>query len=128
MKTFSELFRKNLLACLFGPLAIIPATIVYSLGYKLIEPAANEDQSGVMPLFILFGLIVAYPITLLVGLPVSILLQKLSRFNLMNLLLVTLFVVSGYALFVGGSFSGYLFILYFSVSVALASYYFYRVG
>ena len=86
-----------MLACLFGPLAIIPATIVYSLGYKLIEPAANEDQSGVMPLFILFGLIVAYPITLLVGLPVSILLQKLSRFNLMNLLLVTLFVVSGYA-------------------------------
>jgi hypothetical protein len=128
MMTFSELFRKNLLACLLGPLAIVPASALYALGYKLLEPTANEDQSGIVPMFILFGLLVAYPMTILVGLPISLLLQRICRFNLFYLLSASFFVVAGYTLFVSGSFSGFLFILYYSTSVAWASYYFYRLG
>jgi hypothetical protein len=128
MNTFGEQFRKNLLACLMGPLAILPATVLYSLGYKLLEPAANEDQSGIVPLFILFGLLIAYPMTILVGLPISLLLQKIRRFNLFYLLSASCFVVAGYTLFMSGSFSSFLFTLYYSTSVALACYYFYRLG
>ena len=126
MRAFGDLFRKNLLALLLGPLAVIPATIVYTLGFQFIDPAENQEQFGIAPLFILFGLIIAYPATLIIGLPASILLEKFNKFNLLNLLIVSFIVVSIYALIMEGSFFGYLFILYFAIWVACGSWFFYK--
>jgi hypothetical protein len=128
MRTFSELFRKNLLAFLLGPLALIPATIVYAIAFKILEPVANFDQGSVAPLFILFGLTIAYPVTLIIGLPCSILLEKFGKFNLVNLLISSTAIVSIYALVMGGSFLGYLFMLYFAVWVACGCWFFYKAA
>ena len=89
MRTFSETFRKNLYACLLGPLSVIPATILYTLAFKFIAPEANTDNFELLPLVVIVALMVAYPITLVFGLPISIILQKLNRFNLFNLIIVT---------------------------------------
>lgn len=89
LRTFIDIFRKNLLAFLLGPLAIIPAMIVYAVAFKFIDPEANYDQGSVALLFIIFGLLVAYPVTLIIGLPCSVLLEKFGKFNLINLLIVT---------------------------------------
>jgi hypothetical protein len=128
MRTFGDLFRKNLLSFLLGPLAVIPATILYAVAFKFIDPVANYDQGSVAPLFIIFGLLVAYPVTLIIGLPCSVLLEKFGKFNLINLLLVSALVVSIYALIMGGSFLGYLFMLYFAVWVACGCWFFYRAA
>ena len=126
MRTFGDLFRKNLLAFLLGPLAVIPATILYGGVFKFIDPVANYDQGSVTPLFIIFGLLVAYPVTLIIGLPSSVLLEKFGKLNLINLLLVSALVISIYVLMMGGSFLGYLFMLYFAVWVVCGCWLFYR--
>ena len=128
MKTYGDLFRKNLLACIFGPLAILPATLLYALAFKIFAPESNQNQVDVISVFILVGLIVAYPLTLIIGVPLTITLEKLNKLNLSNILLATVGLVSFYAVVQGGSFLGYLFILYFAVWVAICSWYFYKIA
>ena len=127
MKTYGEIFKTKFLACLLGPLAIIPAAILLSLVFKLIDPTTNQDQMGAIGLFIAFGLIIAYPATLLLGLPLSIVLEKFEQLNLLNLLLIVVLLVGCYVLYIGHSFLEFLFILYFSFSVTVCSWYFHRV-
>lgn len=128
MKTFSDLFRKNLYACLIGPLEVIPATIIYALAFRFIAPEANRDNFELVPLVALIALIVAYPITLFVGLPLSIILQKYGNFNFRTLLAITLLLIFVYSLLSGAQFLEVALITYFSTFVVTGCWYLHRVG
>lgn len=128
MKTFSDHVRKNIYACLFGPLAILPASIGYALFFKVYEPSANVDNFQIVPLFILIGLIVAYPITIFVGLPLSFILQNLGKFNLITMSSVVLIGSSIVTLSTGGGLHDFVFIAYFSLFVSTLCFYLHRVG
>jgi hypothetical protein len=128
MRTFSTSFRKNLFATLLGPLTVIPATIVYALAFKVIEPSANNSNFELVPLVVVVAVMVAYPVTLLFGLPISLILQKVNRFSLINLLGATLSLILIYGFVSGAQLTEIVLVVYFSSFVVTGCYYLHRVG
>ena len=128
MRTFSTSFRKNLFATLLGPLSVIPATIVYALAFKVIEPSANNSNFELVPLVVVVALMVAYPVTLLFGLPISLILQKVNRFSLINLLGAILSLILIYGFVSGAQLTEIVLVVYFSSFVVTGCYYLHRVG
>tara|TARA_B100002003_G_C13633537_1_gene323823 strand:+ start:59 stop:445 length:387 start_codon:yes stop_codon:yes gene_type:complete len=128
MRTFSTSFRKNLYAILLGPLSVIPATIIYALAFKVIVPSANNSNFELVPFVIVVALMVAYPVTLLLGLPVSFILQKTNRFSLINLLGATLSLILIYGFVSGAQLTEIMLAVYFSTFVVTGCYYLHRVG
>ena len=128
MNTFSSQFRKNFLACLIGPLAIIPATVVYALAFKVIEPAANVDNFELVPFMALFGLLFAYPVTLLVGLPISLVLQRMHTFNFATLSVIVVLLAALYSFINSIQLLEFAFIIYFSIWVSSTCWYLHKVG
>ena len=128
MKTFSDSFRKNFYACLIGPLSVIPATVIYALAFKIIEPEANTTNFDLVPFLVFVTLVIAYPITILFGLPISLVLQKTEKFNFLNLMLVTLFSVLLYAFLTDAQSVEIYLIIYYSCFVATGCYFLHRIG
>ena len=128
MRTFSETFRKNLYACLLGPLSVIPATILYTLAFKFIAPEANADNFELLPLVVIVALMVAYPITLVFGLPISIILQKLNRFNLFNLIIVTNSCLLIYGYITNAQVTEMVLVIYYGLFVSSSCWYLYKRG
>ncbi|MBB5213247.1 hypothetical protein [Microbulbifer hydrolyticus] len=125
MKAISENFRKIIPALFLGPLAIIPAFIFYAIFMRLIsEP--NSEIGSVAGLFILGGLVIAYVSTLILGVPVALILSKLGKFTLPNLLVYGFVLSMIYSLFVGWSLGFFLFLLYFVGAVVLGCWLIYR--
>lgn len=128
MKVLSGRFRKNFFACLLGPLAVIPATLLYILVPAIFFEQSLDGQFGFFLFFMFMGLCIAYPITLAFGLPISLLLQRFNRFNLYYLLIVVLASVGVFTVFTGNTVGAFMFTAYYSVAVALASYFSYQLG
>ena len=128
MKTFSDSFRKNAFACIFGPLAVIPATIVYALAFKIIAPQANSSNFELVPFVAFIALAVAYPATLFLGLPISLILQKMGKFNLVNLLIVSTISISTYGVISGAHLTEFVLAIYFSIFVVTGCWYLHRAG
>lgn len=102
--------------------------MLYTLFFKLYEPSANADNLEIVPLFIVIGLLVAYPVTLILGLPISLILQKYDKFKLQYLSLIVLVGTVLSILISGGGIPDFIFVVYFSLSVSTFCWYLYRVG
>ena len=110
-------------AVALGPLAVIPAMLLAVSVLRLMYPEAQAEllrqyHGGLVVSF--FGLFLSYVFTLLYGLPIYWLLQKLGRYNLFTVILASLLP----ALFIGladpAQWPYYLAMAYFSVFVAAA--------
>ena len=118
--------KKNLAAGLIGPLGLYPAFFVAWIVLALLDTcegrASFESASDGLLLFLgmaTVGLIYAYPLTIVFGLPAAALLRKVKLFNLPVVLLVSLIPVSIlFGVFVP-TFHGWLIYGYASLSVAL---------
>jgi len=128
MRTFSETFRKHLIACLLGPLSVIPATILYTLAFKFIAPEANADNFDLFPLVVIVALMVAYPATLFVGLPISFILQKFNRFNLLNLLIAVTTCLLIYGYLTNARMIELVLVTYYAFFVSSSCWYLYKRG
>ena len=123
MRNLGGRFRKNFFACLFGPLAVIPATLLYILVHAIFFQQTLDGQFGFFLFFMFMGLCIAYPITLVFGLPTSLLLQRFNRFNWYYLLIVVLTSVGVFTILTGNTIGAFMFTAYYSVAVALASFF-----
>ena len=92
MNMLSIKTRKNILVFFVGPLALIPAVLIATL--ILLFFNAGEDflegfASGLVVLF--YGLVfIAYPATLILGIPAIIILEKTNKYGLVPLLIIGL--------------------------------------
>ena len=93
--------KKNLAAGLIGPLGLYPAFFIAWVVLALVDTyegrASLESASDGLLLFLgmaTVGLIYAYPLTIVFGLPSAALLRKLNLFKLPIVLLVSLIPVS----------------------------------
>ncbi|WP_319557348.1 hypothetical protein [Thiomicrorhabdus sp.] len=117
--------KKNLAAGLIGPLGLYPAFFVAWVVLALLDTyegrASLESASDGLLLFLgmaTVGLIYAYPLTIMFGLPSAAFLRKLNLFKLPIVLLISLIPVSIlFGIFVP-TFYGWLIYGYASLSVA----------
>jgi hypothetical protein len=127
MRTSAVVFKKNRLACFFGPLAIIPATIIYIWTINTFGPEEYKTQNGVGFLFVIVALFFAYILTLMVGLPVSLYLQRLGKFSLRNLLGIVSISAALFSILLGQNIWQFITILYFSFFVTASCWFFYSL-
>ena len=83
MKTFSITTRKNTAAVLLGPLLLVPVMTLTHVVLALFNgsPTNLIDVVGVSLFFSLWGLIIAYPAALFLGVPSILLLKRYKKLN-----------------------------------------------
>ena len=129
----NPIVKKNIAAGLIGPLGLYPAFFIAWFFLAIIdayEGRASFESAGDGLLLFLgmasVGLIYAYPLTILFGLPVAALLRKLNWFKLPFILLLSLVPVTIlFGLFVP-IFYGWLIYGYASLAVAFMCWVAYR--
>lgn len=110
-------------AAAIGPLTVIPAMLLAITVLRLIYPDAQADllrqyHGGLVVSF--FGLFLSYGFTLLYGVPVYWLLNRLGRYNLFTVILTSLLPALLFTLFNREQWPYYLAMAYFSAFVATA--------
>lgn len=108
-------------AAAIGPLTVIPAMLLAITVLRLIYPDAQADllrqyHGGLVVSF--FGLFLSYGFTLLYGMPVYWLLNRLGRYNLFTVIFASLVPALLFSLFNREQWPYYLAMAYFSVFVA----------
>ncbi|WP_041521885.1 hypothetical protein [Gilvimarinus agarilyticus] len=88
MKAFSLTTRKNIAAVLFGPLLLVPAMTLTYVFLALFKgsPTNPMDVVGVSLFFSIWGLVVAYPAALFLGVPSILLLKRYKKLNYFSVL------------------------------------------
>ena len=115
--------NKNLsLAVIISPLAIIPAMLLAISIFRLIYPEAQAElfrqyHGGLVISF--FGLLIGYGFTILYGLPMYWLLNRLKHYNLYTITTVSLVPALLFSIFDSQQWPYYLAMAYFSVFVAM---------
>ena len=114
---------KLISAAAIGPLAIIPAMLLAISVLRLIYPDAQTEllrqyHGGLVVSF--FGLFLSYGFTLLYGVPVYWLLNRLGKYKLFRVILASLVPALLFSLFNIEQWAYYLAMGYFSVFVATA--------
>lgn len=121
-----NLLRKNLLACLVGPLAIIPASLIYRASFAFLDSSLHLlDFEGIL-IFAFGGLVVAYTITFILGLPIALLLHKYQKLNFVNISLVPVMLSVILAVSIQEEIWDFLFVMYFGLFVSTACWLLYR--
>jgi hypothetical protein len=110
-------------AAAIGPLAIIPAMLLAISLSRFIYPEAQTDllrqyHGGLVISF--FGLFLSYGFTLLYGVPMYWLLNRLGKYNLLTVIFASLVPALLFGLFNHEQWPYYLGMAYFSVFVASA--------
>lgn len=106
-----------------GPLAILPAMLLAISVLRIIYPEAQAEilhqyHGGLVVSF--FGLILSYGFTLLYGIPVYWLLNRLNRYNVVMVILASLLPALFFSALDHQQWPYYLAMAYFSVFVATA--------
>jgi hypothetical protein len=110
-------------AVAIGPLSVIPAMLLAISILRLLYPDAqagllHQYHGGLVVSF--FGLLVSYGFTLLYGVPVYWLLNKLGQYKLFTIILASLLPALLLSLFNHEQWPYYLAMAYFSMFVAAA--------
>lgn len=74
------------------------------------------------------GLIYAYPLTMLIGMPLFILLRKFNKDNFITILFISQLPVLLMLAFTKGDYSSPVAISYFSACVSLSCWFLYRIS
>jgi len=123
MKTFSSTTRKNITASLIAPLAVIPASLLLSC-YSLLASYSSLSKLFAETMFLIIsGLIVAYPITVVVGFTSVLILKCFKYFNLVNTLLIAVLVASLIPSLFSYNLGVWLFIVYYALAIACLYWY-----
>ncbi|WP_370978414.1 hypothetical protein [Agaribacterium sp. ZY112] len=128
MKTFSITTRKNTAAVLLGPLLLVP---IMTLTYVVLalfngSPTNLVDVVGVSLFFSLWGLIIAYPAVLFLGVPSMLLLIHYKKLNYFSVVLSGVAWSIPIALSFGVDASSTIFISYCAAIVASGCWLVYR--
>jgi hypothetical protein len=130
MKVYSAQTKKLVKAALIGPLAILPALFIYTVGDYIVNPKlyASADWSDIIFVYVLFGLFFSYLGTVLLGLPAGVILTKLNQFRILNLIFVSLILAVLISLYLGFTANKLLFFSYCSCFVAVGCWVVYQNG
>lgn len=121
MESFSEFTRKNVAAVVLGPLALIPTLLLLAYVEVLFKNQSAKVAFGeLFPLYTAVGLPFTYLVTLIVGLPTVVILNKLNKLNLLNITLVWLIPLSIFSLFQNPAFIFWVFFTCCAFSVTLS--------
>ncbi|WP_018277572.1 hypothetical protein WKI13_13230 [Teredinibacter turnerae] len=128
MKTFSITTRKNVAAVFLGPLLLVP---VMTLTYVFLalfngSPTNLIDVVGVSLFFSLWGLIIAYPAALFLGVPSILLLKRYKKLNYFSVVLSGVAWSIPIALNFGIDTSSTIFVSYCAAIVATGCWLVYR--
>lgn len=121
MKTFTPDTRKLIVAALLGPLAIVPALLLVGAIFMVRFPV-GDVVSGVLALS-MFGLVMAYPAVLVIGVPGVMLLRHFGRLSLLSLIGVALVL----CLFLPNDWGLVLLYCYCATAVALGCWWVYKL-
>ena len=123
MNTFSITTRKNIIASLIAPLAVIPASLVLTI-YSLIANGSSLSKLTSETFFlIIIGLIYSYPLTILFGFTSVLILKRFKMYNLFNTLVIAVLVATIVCSFIVLTISVWLFASYYAVIVASIYWY-----
>ena len=108
MKRFKTPIGSLAFSCLVGPLAVIPAMLIGVLIIKVSglthTPLSVEDLKFTLMVSVI-GLIYAYPLTMLIGMPLFILLRKFNKDNFVTILFISQLPVLSMLAFTKGDYS-----------------------
>lgn len=130
MKKFKTSIGSLAFACLIGPLIIIPAMplgILILHAFGVIDTPIGVKELQATLLISSVGLIYAYPLTILFGVPLFMLLRKLQMDNLVTVVICSQLPVILMLLLTKGDFSSPVAISYFSAIVSVSCWFLYRV-
>jgi hypothetical protein len=124
-----NVFKRNLASALIAPIALYPATFFAWFFLALLDLIDKKESvrsfggatDGLELLFAIptIGLIFAFPLTIIFGIPIALILQKLNIFKLPIILSLSLVPVTLLAVFIS-SFHGMSIFYYFSLAVAFS--------
>ncbi len=125
MKKFSDTIIKNLASILVGPIAVVPAMFLILFIGDVLKPDAssNIDWPQVLGVYGFVSAAIAYVVTLLFALPLMLLLQKFKAFNIFSVIASAVLISLVITLMTSGQFLTFLILSYFSVIVAVASWF-----
>lgn len=127
MKTFSEITRKNIVACIIAPFSVFPAILALYLILFFYAAFAKSSVSttgfevGFLVAFV--GWVMALSLTLIYGLPTALILQRYKRFNLKMLVPFSLVPTCVISVATDAELGILLIYAYCSVIVAAAYWY-----
>jgi len=116
---------------LVGPLAVIPAMVFGVFIIKvsgLTHSSFSAEELKFTLMVSVIGLIYAYPLTMLIGMPLFILLRKFNKDNFITILFISQLPVLLMLAFTKGDYSSPIAISYFSACVSLSCYFLYRIS
>ncbi len=123
MNVFSELTRKMVLACALGPLAVIPAVVLYELCFNFSSNRSYATIHDMAILYLFIGIPIAYIAVIFVGVPITLILSRVGRLNLINLLTIAVLVSTLVMPTSNQPIYSWLFAAYCSVSVVLGCWF-----
>ncbi|MCK4743566.1 MAG: hypothetical protein KAT25_07080 [Sulfuriflexus sp.] len=128
MHTFSKATRKMVLAVLVGPLSTVPAMLIAITVFVVVTRESQTDIFDMYRLGLLiamYGIVISYIFTIVYGLPAYLVLIEFNKNNVYATALVSIIptIVVAALNYNFGSWTFYLLMAYFSVSVSLAFWY-----
>ncbi len=123
MNTFSITTRKNIIATLTAPLAVIPASLVFTLFSLITNEHSLSKLTSEAFILILFGLIYSYPLTVLLGFTSVLILRRFKLFSFYNTLIIAVLVATIVCSFIVLTLSIWLLATYYAVIVASVYWY-----
>lgn len=124
MKAYSDRTRKVVIASLLGPLAVIPAMVVAVAVMYMFDVSSQEPVSEIFEgTFVMaaFSLFYSYPLVIIYGLPLYLILRRYKKDSLIYILSLSLLPAAALgASYDTGGFWIFVIFGYFSLSVALS--------
>ena len=120
MKTFSSSTRSIIWGSLIAPFAVLPATILLSLGIALFTLNFDANYFEGIQFFVIFTLLISFPLMTLVAAPLAIVLNRFNMLSLKVVLLLSLVVSSFLSVtLVSPAIKTWLVFLFYSTSIIL---------
>ncbi|WP_028877547.1 hypothetical protein [Teredinibacter turnerae] len=121
MKTFSVTTRKNVAAVLLGPLFLVPAMLLTYLVLALLNngsPTNSSNVIGISLFFSFWGLIIAYPAAIVLGVPSVLILKRIGKLNYFTVLVAAIVWSIPLSAIFGIDSGSMLFVVYCACIVA----------
>lgn len=125
MTIFDPETRKLIVVVLVGPLAILPALLLLSLATALLD---TTDAGTSFLLFSLIGLEIAYPVSIVFGVPILLVLKHFNQLNLVTLIAAAILIVMTLSILLPFSLSLMFLYIYCALAVATGSWWVYKVA